>query len=485
MGMTNDTLDLIKSAHQDINKAGYSQATGLINYDLQAPAKLLYPVYTPLRNSIPRVGANGGTATNWRQITAINSLNVAAGVTEGQRGGAVTPTLATKTASYKSIGLESFTTFEADLAAYNFDDAKARAVEGSLHGLFIQEERMLLAGNASLNLGTTPTPTVAVVGTGGTLSASINVVCVALTNDGRMASSIAGGVQTNYTRTNVDGTTDTISGFHGTKSATATATISSGSTNSVTAYVTPVAGAAAYAWFYGAAGSELLGAITTINSVVITGVAAGTQNISAITVNSSTSDLNFDGILTQIVTSGSGAYVQALPTGTAGTGTVLTSDGAGGITQIETAFAGFWDNYKLSPEKMYVSAATLLSMNKLIIANGGAPLVRYSMDATGMHTLDAGTVVGSYLNKITNKAVKVEVHPDMPNGMILFYSQQMPAQFYPYTNVGGVLEVKCRRDYYQIEWPLRTRKYEYGVYADELLACYFPPAFGLIYNIAV
>lgn len=484
MSMTNDTLDLIKTAHQDINKAGYSQATGLINYDLQAPAKLLYPVFTPLRNSIPRTGADGGTATNWRQITAINSLNVMAGVTEGQRGGAVTPTLTSKTAAYKSIGLESFTTFEADLAAYNFDDAKARAVEGSLQGLFIQEERMLLGGNASLDLGTTPTPTVAVVGTGGTLAATVNVICVALTNNGRMSSSVVAGVQTNYTRTNVDATTDTVSGFHGAKSVAATATISSGTTNSVTAYVTPVVGAAAYAWYWGAAGSELLGAITTINSTVITAAAAGTQNASAITVNSSTNALDFDGILTQVLTSGSGAYVQALPTGTAGTGTVLTSDGAGGITQIETAFAGFWDNYKLSPEKMYVSAATLLSMNKIIIANGGAPLIRYMGDFQGSSTIEAGSVVGSYLNKITNKAVKVEVHPDMPNGMILFYSQNMPAQYYPYTNVGSVLEVKCRRDYYQIEWPLRTRKYEYGVYSDELLACYFPPAFGLIYNIA-
>jgi hypothetical protein len=275
-----------------------------------------------------------------------------------------------------------------------------------------------------------------------------------------------------------------VGGFHAAKSATITATISSGTTNSVTATVTPVAGAAAYAWYFGAAGSELLGAITSINSTVITGVAAGTQNISAITVNSSKNTMEFDGLLTQIVTSGSGAYVKALPTGTAGVGTVLTSDGAGGITQIEEAFAGFWDNYKLSPEKMYVSSTVLLSMNKIIIANGGAPLIRYNLDGTQNMTMAAGTVIGTYLNKITNTLVKVEVHPDMPNGMIMFYSEKMPAQFYPYTNVGNILEVKCRKDYYQIEWPLRTRKYEYGVYSDEVLACYFTPAYGLIYNIA-
>jgi hypothetical protein len=47
-----------------------------------------------------------------------------------------------------------------------------------------------------------------------------------------------------------------------------------------------------------------------------------------------------------------------------------------------------------------------------------------------------------------------------------------------------VLQVRARQDYYQIEWPLRARRYESGVYADEVLQCYFPPAFAVIQNIA-
>ena len=38
------------------------------------------------------------------------------------------------------------------------------------------------------------------------------------------------------------------------------------------------------------------------------------------------------------------------------------------------------------------------------------------------------------------------------------------------------MQIRTRQDYYQIEWPLRTRKYEYGVYADEVLQHYFPPS---------
>ena len=69
----------------------------------------------------------------------------------------------------------------------------------------------------------------------------------------------------------------------------------------------------------------------------------------------------------------------------------------------------------------------------------------------------------------------------MPAGMMIFYSDSIP---YPLSNVGSVLVKKLRRDYYQIEWPLKSRKYEYGVYFDGVLQCYFPPAFGMIHNIA-
>ena len=41
-----------------------------------------------------------------------------------------------------------------------------------------------------------------------------------------------------------------------------------------------------------------------------------------------------------------------------------------------------------------------------------------------------------------------------------------------------------RSDYYQLEWPRRTNAYEYGVYADGALIDYFPPAGGVISNIA-
>jgi hypothetical protein len=55
---------------------------------------------------------------------------------------------------------------------------------------------------------------------------------------------------------------------------------------------------------------------------------------------------------------------------------------------------------------------------------------------------------------------------------------------YPLSNVGNVMQIRTRQDYYQIEWPPRARRYESGVCADEVLQNYFPPSMAVITNIA-
>ena len=90
MNPTQDTLDLVKGALRSpddrISKT-ISTGTGLVAFDLQAPAKNLYPFVTPIRNVIPRVGGGTGTATNWRQVTALvgSGYDAMGWVPEGQR----------------------------------------------------------------------------------------------------------------------------------------------------------------------------------------------------------------------------------------------------------------------------------------------------------------------------------------------------------------------------------------------------------------
>lgn len=481
--MINETFEMKQRVSNDLLKS-WNQSTGLINYDLQRPAKLIYPVITKLRNMIPRVRGNGDIMTHWKVITAINSTNVNAGVSEGNRGGIISTVLADKSARYKGVGLEDSVTYEAEYAAEGFDDVLARAVQGLLASLMVQEEKIIIGANNSVALGTTPTPVLAGSTTGGTLSTgTLSVICVALTYDGFITGKVTTGILQQVTRNNADGSTDIFGGYSAQKSSAASVSIT-GPTGSATATVTPVNGAIAYAWFWGTSGSEKIGAITTINSVSITEDATGTQTaVSLAAADYSKNDLLYDGVISQIFEPLSGSYIYTMPTGTPGIGTQLTPDGHGGIAEIETALKAFWNNYNLGPDLMLVNAQELDSIGKVLFSNASGSILRYNLNANDN---TGGTAVKYYTNKYNMSGLnRIEImnHAFVPPGTIIFMSSSLP-ETYKYSNVGNLLEMRTRRDYYQKNWPQINRKYQYGVYADEVLINYFQPAFGVITNIA-
>ena len=506
------TLELVRKSlaapDNDILKtAGWAQpgsaTTGLTAYNLEAPAKLLYPVLTPLRNEIPRVVGQPGVQANWRNITGINTTGVRLGVGEGERGAALTHTTSDKYAAFLPFGLEDYVSFEAQWSSKNFDDAKARAVEGLLQATMIQEEGIILGGNATIRYGSSgvcPTPTVTLNtdSTSSVTSGTLLVKCVALgwhgywalagMNNGTVGSSLGltldPGDYSVFTKTNVDGTSDTYPGNIGAISSASSGVTIDGSHKSAACSVTATAGAFGYAWYASPnGGTYYLFAITTLNSTQITADPTTSIGVaSALTTDRSRCTYEFDGLLSQALTSGSGAYVQALATGTAGTGTKLTTDGAGGIAELNTMFADRWNLYRLSIDELWVNAQQLLDINTLVIKNGGAPLIRFNMDGTNpSQTINAGVAVGSLLNKITGTQVRLRVHPNMPPGAMLGRCMKLP---YKLSGINDVYRMLLRQDYYSVEWPLITRKWTFGTYFDGVLQCHFAPALSVIFNIA-
>jgi hypothetical protein len=494
------SLESIKAAQQRplndprlaaLEKSTYSQSTsatsGLTFYDLETGAKILYPVLTPLRNMIPRVSGKGGIQANWRAITAINTSGQRFGVSAAHRGGVLAVATEDYTAAYKGIGIETSVDFEAQYAGQGFDDIRGIAARTGLQALMLGEEALILGGDTSVPLGTTPTPTVSDQGTGGTLSANTlySVICVALTHDGISHATIAGGVQGQITRTNADGTSDTFGGGAAAPSTNATLTTANdgNATHAIKASVAPVAGALGYAWFWGAAGSEVLGAISTINSLVIMATATGTQAAASLgTSDNSINSLVFDGLIPQAAKSGSGAYVYTMATGSAGTGTPLTADGSSGVVEIDTVLKYMWDNYRLSPDTMWVSSQEALNISKKILEGSATAAQRFVFESD-QNALGGGIIVRTYLNRFSmqgGSVVDIKIHPNMPAGTILMTTKVLP---YPLSGVANVMQIRTRQDYYQIEWPLHSRRYEYGIYADEVLQHYFPPSLALITNI--
>jgi hypothetical protein len=495
--LTNPSEDIARSilaaagAHPDDIQRTISTGTGLVAYDLQAPAKNLYPVYTPVRNSLPRVGGGVGTATNWRQVNAIvgSGYDGMGWVPEGQRAGQMSYSTSNKAASYATIGEEDGATFEAINAARTFEDIRATMTMRLLQKAFLKEESACLFGNNSLALGTPATPTLSASGTGGTLpAATYSVIVVALTPEG-VRNITTAGIGTTKTITGADGKTFTLNGGSSIKSANATQAVTLGQT--LFASTTAIQGAAAYAWFVGTAGNEVLQTITYINSASFAlPLTTGTQAATAVGgADYSTNSTAFNGLFTTAALSGSGAYVNYLATGTAGIGTPLTSSGRGSVIEIDTMMKAMWDNYQVSLDVLYVNSQELRNITTKVLtgANGGS-LINYFQDPkAGEYIISAGGMVEFYYNPFmapgAGRRIPIMIHPQVPAGTIIGWAKNLPIQ-YQSSEVPNVAEVKTRQDYYQIDWPITTRQRQVGVYSEEVLAVYAPFAMGIISNIA-
>lgn len=472
-----------------------STATGLVGYDLQAPAKNLYPVVTPIRNRLPRVAGPTGTATNWRQVNAIigSGFDAMGWVPEGQRSGQMSYNTSNKSASYVTIGEEDAITYEAISAARNFEDLQSTMTFRLLQKMMLKEEMAILAGNSGasnggVSLGTPGTPTLSASGSGSSLAAVATYVnVVALTLEGYQNSSVSAGVATQKTITGADGKTYVLSG--GSSNASAQASITPAAGNTIFASVASIQGAVAYAWYAGTtSGAAQLYAITTINSVSITSIPAGNQVITAITAdNSYNSSYSYNGLLTTAFAAGSNAYVNVMATGTAGTGTPLTASGRGTINEIDAMLESMWNNYELSPTVLYVNAQELKNILNKVLSSGSGPLLREAVNAAQgeAYNITAGGNVAYYYNPFLidgGLRIPIRIHPRVPPGTIIGWAENLPIQ-YQSNEVPNVAEMKMRQDYYQIDWPIVTRQRQVGVYAEGVLVTYAPFAMGVISNI--
>jgi hypothetical protein len=353
-----------------------------------------------------------------------------------------------------------------------------------------KEETALLGGNTSVALGTPSAPILSASGSGATLpSATYSVIVVGLTFEGYRNSSLSGGIATSKTITGNDGNTYAINGGSSNRSANTTQAVTLGQT--LFASTAIVNGAVSYAWFVGPASSETLQAISSINSVTFSvPLTSGQQLASSITSDSSRNPtLAFDGLLTVGFNPVNSAYVNAFATGTAGTGTFLTASGRGSVVEIDNMLVQMWNTYRISPTVLYVNAQEQKNITNKCLTSASGPLIRYNVagdsDNGGPYGVSASGVVRWYYNPFSVDGgfdIPVKVHPDLPPGTILAYCERLPV-WYQSNQVPNVAEVLTRRDYYRVDWPLRTRRREYGVYAEEVLAVYAPFGVGILTNI--
>jgi hypothetical protein len=527
MGLSADTLAMLKGLAKDNTTTGISTATQLVYYNLEPTAKRLLPRPTPLRNSIPRAkspSAGPGIQANWKAIIAADGGIVGAGtgqypgVSEGHRNAFMSLTERNYTATFSGLGKDIPTTFEAQFAGQGFDDARGIAQIVKLNALMISEEKMIIGGNAGsgtgyngFQLGTCSTPVNALVA-GGSLTTAryVTSYVVALTYWGLQFSTVPGGVVTQFTRTNADGSADTINGGSSAISLASNTVLTTGGTLAVSSTVAAVPGALGYAFYFdvettntASLANAKLSAIATVPQYTLLANPVGAQTGAATGLNTDFSANNgqggagnstiadFTGLwgwLAGTVNAGQGGYLKDLGNAQ------LTANGDGTIAEIETLILNLATNYFLTPETLYCGPALMSSIvNKILTTTTGAnaPIGSQRINFT---MGDAGAVVGgtfgvSYRSKFAGIAmgenevadIRLKTHPLLPDNCIFFDFQTNP---YPDSNIPAVRRIQTMQEYYSIQWPLRTRQWEIGTYVNELFQEYVPFGFAGLTGVA-
>jgi hypothetical protein len=537
LGLIKDMVKANHPVHPMSKAGGVTTASGFNFYDLRAPVMLIVPVNTPMRAQIANVGpvnAGVGIAANWNAITDMGI--VYGGVSEGNRGGVMTPNRVPYIATYKEVASESEVTLTAQFAGEGYVDNLAGAHQRSLFGLWLQEEGMIWMGNSgsgvgangfqfngTSNLTATPTPTCSAVtthtvGSAGNLSnlagadlpytaaltntQYVSVAVVLLTGMGNPANrqygygtnpSITNSLTTTWSRTNADGSKDTIPGGMSAISAVSTPceALSGGSLLTIKASIPPaslpVKGCFGYAWFVdvessntGSLGAAKLAGITTVPYCYISGTPTGTQlgTASGLSNDNSYNPLDFDGLFSNAINYSNKGINPSSYGWTDLYGASLTSQKNGRVTEIENILLTIYQTWQAGVDELWMSADAAENLDAAIRWNGTqASGMQIFFTRDQLNNLIGGFVVAGYQSRFeTNsptggKVLPIRIHPMIPPGTIYFHVKTNP---YPQSEIPFTVGMMLQRDYYSIEYPQTSRRWTFGTYRHQALAHMLP-----------
>jgi hypothetical protein len=439
----------------------------LVPYDLEAPAKLLVPRLTPLRNQIPR-GKGQGTARQFRVVDGWSNSGFGGvadkspfmdsqtttehfGPMELRRGKKIEYASHDETAAYVEMSLSDQVNWVSQFAGQGFQDIRSLSQTALLWSHLGGEERAMLYGRGASGNGyagpvAAPVISSSTATTGGTIAAGTYPVVVTA-----------------------------VSGFGESVISNNTSQVTTGSTSTITVNVTtePAGSIGRYRVYVGTAGgavgtaklqTEFTGTTVTLTSLSTTGAT------NPGTTDTSVQARGYDGFLTvQSDPDRSGYYKNlnaTLATGTPG-------------SEFQDAFLSLWQSVKADPDHIWVDGATAKNLGDLLQRHDGSSSYRLQLNGDG-HGHFLGSVVTGIENQVTRKMVPFNVHPWMPAGCALIRSTTLPI---PDSHVGATAEVISVQEYMSVDWPVVQFTYDASTYWYGTLVHYAPKWSGLITGI--
>jgi hypothetical protein len=463
-------------------------STSFAAFDLEAPAKLLTPRPTPLRNRIPRkkgVGTShrvkritgytgtgtGGQGQIWPGITENTQNNFAGGGStplELIRGPQISYSADDLVLPYNSYSLSDQVSFDANFSGLGYQDLRQLSSTSTLYATMLMEERMMLfaRGTASGYSGALAQVTGVTVGspaagTGQTAIAA-NTYHVAVTADA--------GISAN-------GFGESIA------SAIVAETTLSGDVLSIS--FSPVVGALGYNIYVGTstglANLKYVGTVKGALTAVING--AGTTSLlpnnfafsttgaaaTRATADTSAYATGYDGILPTVLGPNSGfnnTINSAFSTSNPG-------------VEFQNVFAGLYESVKADPDMVLLNGNDRKQLSDAI-KSGSSANYRLVINDPGAGGTTYGSIVTGLQNEVTGKAVDLMVHPWLNQGVAPVLSFTLPI---PDTEVSDVWANFLVQDYMGIQWPVTQFTYDFSTYFRGTFFCTAPAWNGAVSGI--
>ena len=459
-------------------------STGLVPYDLEAPAKLLTPRPTPLRNSIPRLKGQGG-ARRFKVIssftgTGTGSPTIQPGVNEttGNAGPGglsyIRPPYINYTGydvalNYVSWGLSDSVSWQAEYQGQGYEDIRSLSNTALLYSTMLLDERLICYGRGTTangyqgTLGVVPTFTLSAVSAsiapGGTssLGTSASVFVIVAPDAGDL-------LGTNGTTMHQGPASNVVTSVGTSTGLTAVQVTITNDSSQV--------GALGYNLFAAsvAGGPYYYAGRTGYNVGYITAQPSAGPTITNGAADSSAVSTNFDGLLTNVAASG--GYVARLNAG-------FSSTNPG--SEFQTLFASLYESVKADPDQILMNGFDRLQLSNTLFGSGTSPnSFRVYINDSEVGNVKAGAVVQSLMNEVTGTEVPITVHPWFPQGNALARSTTLPI---PDSNVAETSVMVLVQDYVNVQWPVQQFTYDSSTFQIGTMCHYAPAWSGLLQGI--
>ena len=481
----NNALNSQRLAMQDIQKEitlTSPLSTSFAAFDLEAPAKMLTPRPTPLRNKIPRkkgVGTShrqkqilgytgtgtGGVGNTWPGIT--ESTTTAFGSINYERGPQISYASQDLILPYNSYSLSDAVSFDANFSGLGYQDLRQLSSTSTLYATMLMEERMMLMarGTASGYSGAIAAPGTSTltspVASGSQTALAATDYFVYVTANAGIASTGFGEsiVNTVATTTVVSG--DVLAISWGASVGALGYNIYVGTTTGLAncKYQGTAQGTSAVIQGAGAVG------LTGNNFAFTTTGAAATRA----TGDTSAYATGYDGILPTVLgpNSGSNNVINS----------VFSTSNPG--AEFQTVFAALYNAVKADPDEVLLNGSDRKQLSDAI-KSGSTANYRLMIDNPGTGGVTYGSVVTGLQNEVTGKGLALTVHPWLPQGVSPVLSYQLPI---PDTEVSDVWSNFMVQDYMGIQWPVTQFQYEFSTYFRGTFFCSAPAWNGAVSGI--